>query len=102
MRPAYFWQCYSGLKPQHNRDELPLLEQLSPSAFNSSASSASAGNAYGRAKSLGAQLACASLEPLKYAKWQQQLWREPEYLLAILQLSEPDLRSFLEREGGPR
>ncbi len=87
--PAYFWQSYSGLKPWYDQDELPLLEQLSPSASN----------AYGKAKSLGARLSCASLEPLKYAKWQQQLWRDPEYLLAIFQLSEPDLRSFLEREG---
>ena len=90
--PAYFWQRYSGLSPYTYQTELPFSEQLSPSA-----------NMYGRPKNLGMQLAYASLEPLKYAKWQQQLWREPEFLLAALQLDGqlggPDLRSFLQREG---
>ena len=82
--PKYYFQQYYNESSKseritQNQSTLPLLEKLNQ----------------------GTKLSISKLEPLKYNKWQQQLWNEAEYLLTILRVysSTDALEQLLQAEG---
>ncbi len=95
--PTYFWQHYSGLAPVNSWAE----RSLSESFFQ------------------GEQLSAECLVPMKYAKWQRELWNDVDYFLQLSRFcalnladgaklvtaAEPEmpgaegLREFLRSEG---